>query len=419
MDNAHQIRIYEREELLSKEWKGKSDIIPVNNQQHSFDTLKRQKIFEKSLFEIENELERYNNYREEWYRRAKEFDPGDAPLAVCCELVSYCNLNCSMCYTITEEYQSSVIGAQRILPWSIVKKIIDECAELKIPSMLFSWRGESTLYHSMDKNGNKKNLPDVLSYARKKGILEITCLTNGQILDPKMAEAIVEAEPSWISISIDGLEDNYNKIRTPFHKRVSDYNAFNTVVNNIKKIISLRNNRGKKRPQIRTNTIFPPIANDPYAYQKFMRDIGIGWITVNEILDFRSKEIPESSIIENWACQYPFQRLTVSANGSILPCTGAHNEEREMVIGRYTGSRKKEVKKGNSTIIIDNPERNLSESWHCSELKNIRNLHKENRRKEIEVCRYCRHGAIKHGVEWIPDDWDMDNMVWTECIWKK
>ena len=52
--------------------------------------------------------ETYKLYRSEWYRRAKEFDPGPAPLAVVCELVSTCNLGCSMCYTITDEFKSKV-----------------------------------------------------------------------------------------------------------------------------------------------------------------------------------------------------------------------------------------------------------------------------------------------------------------------
>ena len=36
----------------------------------------------------------------------KEFDSGDIPLSVTCELVSTCNLACTMCYTITEKFQN-------------------------------------------------------------------------------------------------------------------------------------------------------------------------------------------------------------------------------------------------------------------------------------------------------------------------
>ena len=34
-----------------------------------------------------------------------------------------------MCYTITEEFQDSVVGATRMLPWNIVKKVIDEASQ--------------------------------------------------------------------------------------------------------------------------------------------------------------------------------------------------------------------------------------------------------------------------------------------------
>ena len=92
--------------------------------------------------------------------------------------------------------------------------------------MSFSWRGESTMYRSKDEEGKVKDFADVLKYARDKGILEITSLTHGQLIDEKMAKKIVEAEPSWISFSIDGLDEKYNEIRTPANKlNDKSYNA--------------------------------------------------------------------------------------------------------------------------------------------------------------------------------------------------
>ena len=415
---AYSIR--EREENLKKKWEGVADYVPVNPSQYSFDSVEREQEYARAQFPAEEEQRRYQHYREEWYRRPKEFDSGDAPLAVTCELVSTCNLACPMCYTPTEEFQSSVVGTQRMLPYEIVCKIIDECAELRVPSMLFSWRGESTLYRSM-YNDVPKTFPDVLAYARRKGILEITCLTNGQGIDEKMARVIVDAEPNWISFSIDSLGEVYNKIRTPkkYQGKNTNYNAFAVVVENIKRLIAIRDEAGKTRPQIRTNAVFPAIARDPQAYHKFMESIGVGWVTVNEMLDFRGEDLPDDAIIKNWACQYPFQRLTVSANGSILPCTGAHNEERELILGRYPGSPLKRVRRADGTWeTLKFPERTLYEVWHSPELAEIRRLHKELRRIEIRACRNCRHGAVKHGAEWIPEDWDMEKMEWKERVWR-
>jgi MoaA/NifB/PqqE/SkfB family radical SAM enzyme len=411
--------IHPREERLKKNWAEKNDcIMSIEEAQYSYDTSKREKEFIENQFPTPSEKERYKEYRKEWYRRAKEFDPGPAPLAVTCELVSTCNLACKMCYTVTEEFQRSVIGAQRMLPWDIVKSVIDECAELKVPSMLFSWRGESLMYRSKDAE-KTIDFGDVLLYARKKGILEITSLTNGHMLDRKMAEKIIRAEPNWISFSVDGLEQAYNQIRTP--KRSQEgFNGFTHVIQNIKNLARLRNEAGKTKPQIRVNTVYPAISEDPGAYYEFMKDIGVDWITTNELMDMRGEDVPEEDIMEDWACQYPFQRMTISANGILLPCTGAHNEEAPLVLGRYKNSRMKTVTTGDGeSQTIDTVELSIKEAWHLKKLEQIRRLHKEGKRKNINPgCRYCRHGVKKNGAQWIPESWDMKTMEWKGRSWR-
>ncbi len=407
-----------REFAQKDKWAGVADQIPVNESQYSFDTLNREQAYIDRQFPKEDsELRaRYDWYRDEWHRRAKEFDPGDAPLAVICELVSTCNLGCSMCYTIEEEFLSSVVGSTRMLPWPIVKNVIDECVELGVPSILFSWRGESSLYRGRDEEGNVYTFPDVLKYARDQGILEVTSLTHGQAIDDEMAEKIVDAEPNWISFSVDGLGGTYNKVRTPPNKVGTDFDAFQVVVDNIKRLIRIRDARGKTRPQIRCNTVFPAVADDPEAYRRFMAGIGVDWVTVNALLDFRGPALPEEAIRKNWACQYPFQRLSVAANGIIVPCTGAHREDAGLVLGSYEGAPPKIVKIGdNKPIEIKLPKQTLKSAWDSKKLENIRMLHREGRREEIKSgCLNCRHGAVKHGVDWIPDDWDMKNMEWKD-----
>ena len=105
--------------------------------------------------------EQYKQYRKE-YRRPQFNDFGNMPLSVIIELNSGCNLSCNMCYTITDAFKNSVIGDQRMMPWPMVVQIIDECDELKVPSILFSWRGEATLYKSTDpETGEIKDFADV------------------------------------------------------------------------------------------------------------------------------------------------------------------------------------------------------------------------------------------------------------------
>jgi len=383
---------------------------------YKLSSIESEEKFIQAQFKTKKELERYNQYRIEWDRRAIEMDPGSFPLAIICELVSLCNLNCTMCYTTTPEFQNSVIGTQRMMPWETVTKIIDECAELGVYSLLLSWRGESTLYKVKDSENNVRDIADVFEYARKKNILEITCLTNGRSIDKYLAKRIVKAQPNWISFSIDGIGEVYNKIRKS--KKKTEANPFETVVANIKGINLLKKQYRSLLPQIRTNTIYPAISKDLDQYKSFMKSIGVDLLTVNEMLDFRGSEIPEDCIQDNWFCQYVFQRLVISANGTIMPCPGAHNEDSEIALGRYIGSPVKSVIQKDKQVTFDYSEMNIKQAWCSKKANTIRNLHSLNNRKEILTCKYCRHGAKKYGITWIPDDWDMRTMEWVNRVWK-
>ncbi|MDB2515311.1 radical SAM protein [Candidatus Pelagibacter bacterium] len=402
-----------REQDLREKWLGKEKQ-SVNGTQFLYINEEQEKKFYDQMFPHQGDKDKFLSYRNEWYKRAKLLEHGDAPLAVTIELVSTCNLACTMCYTITDKFQNTVVGAQRKMPWQIVKKIIDEASEIGVSSLMFSWRGESTLYRDKDEDGNIIDFADVLKYARSKNILEITSLTHGQLINEKMAKKIVEAEPSWISFSIDGLDKTYNDIRTPPDKINKNYDAFKRVIQSIGYILKFRKELGKTRPQIRTNTIFPAIQDDPEKYRLFMEKNGVDMITVNEIKDFRHHRLDDDDIDNDYACQYPFQRLTISANGVIVPCTGSYNEEEGLVIGKIKGSAKKVIKdyKGN---VVDNDLEGFSlyEAWHSKKLNSIRDLHRSGRRKEIEPgCRNCHYGAVYKGAKNIPTEWDPVKQRW-------
>jgi MoaA/NifB/PqqE/SkfB family radical SAM enzyme len=407
--------IRDREGALRSKYSGNK--LKADETTYHFSSEKKEQEFIRKQFTTEEEIKKYKEYRLEWHRRAGEMDAGKAPLAVICELTSLCNLKCEMCYTRTPAFQKSVIGKQRVIPWDTVVRLVDECAEIGVYSMLFSWRGEPAMYRSKGSDGKWHDFADALAYARQKGILEITSLCNGRLLTDSLIEKLVRAEPSWLSFSIDGLHDTYIKIR----KQTSGENEqdpFEIVTGNVKKIVKLRDSLGLTRPQIRTNTIFPAIQADFNAYRDYMEEIGVGLVTVNEMLDFRGDELPEDQIDDNWLCQYPFQRLVVSANGSIMPCPGSHNEEEDMIVGRYIGAAPKQVVVDGKTKYIEYPEMTLREAWQSKRIQEIRQSHITNRRKEIRTCKYCRHGLKKRGVTWVPDEWDSEKMEWTDVAWR-
>ncbi len=384
---------------------------------HHYSSIERERAFIEAQFPTPELLRKYQAYRREWHRRSAEMDAGDRPLAVIIELVSTCNLNCEMCYTRTPEFQAAVVGAQRMLPWDAVTRLVDECARIGVFSILLSWRGASTLYRSRGSDGVVHDFADALRYARERNILEVTSLTNGRALNSDLIERIVRARPNWISFSIDGIGDTYDKIRGPVPGD-RGRRPFDVVLGNLKEMVAVRDRLGFKVPQIRTNTIYPAIADDPEQYRRVMEEAGVGLVTINELLDFRGAELPDDAMAADWFCQYPFQRLVVSANGTILPCPGAHNEEGSVVLGRHAGSPQCDTSEDGASRALDGRELTLMESWKCDKIESIRHLHREGRRTEISACRHCRHGAVTHDVQWIPEDWDMERMSWAERSWR-
>ena len=68
--------------------------------------------------------------------------------------------------------------------------------------------------------------------------------------------------------------------------------------------------------------------------------------------------------------------------------------------------------KGN-VVKQDLNEFSVYDVWHSKKLNEIRNLHKNKKRKEIEPgCRNCHHGAVHHGADYIPKEWDKEKQRW-------
>ena len=109
-------------------------------------------------------------------------------------------------------------------------KLIDQASELGIPSMKFNWRGEPLL--------NPK-FPEIVDYAKQKGILETLINTNATKLDEKMSEAIIKSGLDIMIYSFDGgTKKIYEKMRPGrFNK-----NNFDDIYRNISNFYKIRKN---------------------------------------------------------------------------------------------------------------------------------------------------------------------------------
>jgi radical SAM protein with 4Fe4S-binding SPASM domain len=324
----------------------KNKNIPINKGNYSsFETKQREQTFDK--YKSEGWEEEYSQYRLNWSEFPKEQIVNDYPLLVDIELASVCNLKCPMCYTITDEFKDKVNA--KLMDFELFKKIIDEIAG-KVPALRLSLRGESTLH---------PKFIDCIKYAKKNGIKEISTLTNGSKLKIEYFKKIVDAGIDWITISVDGLDDEYEKIRKPL--------KFNDTLENIKNISEYKNKQNINKPVIKIQSLWPSIKNDPAKFYNTFEPI-TDLIAFNPLIDYLQNDL-DILYIENFSCPQLYQRLVVGADGSVMMCS--NDEENDHIIG-------------NANI------ETIHKIWHGEKLNEVRKIHiQDNGFKNINVCKRC------------------------------
>lgn len=108
-----------------------------------------------------------------------------------------CNLKCVHCYA-----QSKNIDYKGELTTEEGKALIDDLADFGVPVILFSG-GEPMM---------RKDLPELASYAREKGIRAVIS-TNGTLITPEKAKVLKEIGLSYVGISLDGMKKVHDKFR--------------------------------------------------------------------------------------------------------------------------------------------------------------------------------------------------------------
>ncbi len=296
-------------------------------------------------------------YRYRFSALADKFKIGKYPLDVIAETSNICNLRCTMCFQSDEALPVLKTTKVSLMAMDTFKKIADECASYKIPALKLNWRGEPML---------NKNFTEMLRYAKGKGILEVTSLTNGTLMNENICREIVAAKMDQLVISIDGFtKETYEKIRVG-----ADYDE---VINNINNLIGIR---GKSRkPFIRLQYTESEINKHETSsfYQYWNKKVDE--ITVSYCQDFGSlgKNNPDEVPIHSFFCQQPFQRLVIMADGTVTVC--ATDVMGDISIGNIY-------------------EDSLEHLWNGSKINKLREQHKSGRYYENSMCRICAHNRF-------------------------
>lgn len=319
--------------------------IPINKGHFELDTPERSASFSEKLargWETE-----YAEYRRLWVDLPKSRKVRDYPLLVDMELSSKCNLHCPMCYTITEEFMSKV--DRKYMELDVFKKVIDEIAG-KVFALRLSLRGESTL---------NRHFIECIAYAKQKGIREVSTLTHGKKLTGAYLRRMVEAGIDWVTISIDGTGETYNRIRHPL--------TWEDTLGRLREIKALKEELGTHKPVIKVQGIWPAIRENPTAYYKALEPL-TDLIAYNPLIDYLRND---TQIVyeENFACPQLYQRLVVGSDGKVMMC--ANDEDGQYIVGNAY-------------------EQTIHQIWHGEPMTRARAIHdRPDGFKEIAVCRMC------------------------------
>lgn len=319
--------------------------VPINKGNYSMDTPDREARFDE--YRGEGWEEEYQHYRNDWAELPKRQVVREYPLLVDLELSSVCNLHCPMCYTITDKFKEKVNTTR--MDWDLYTKIIDEIGG-KVPAIRLSLRGEALLH---------KRFVDCIKYAKSRGIKEVSTLTHGGKLTLDFFKEIAEAGIDWITISVDGIGETYERIRKPI--------KFQELLDKIKAIDAYKKENRLHRPVIKIQGIWPAIRDNAQEYYDTFAPY-VDLVAFNPLIDYLGNDT-EIEYLENFTCPQQYQRLVIGADGLVMKCS---NDEE------------------NREVIADANQESVYQIWHGEKMNAVRALLMKDRGfMKSEVCRRC------------------------------
>ena len=182
-----------------------------------------------------------------------------APLYIRLKPTNVCNHHCRYCTYGSGNTNEKTANRNRIdhkdsIPWDKMQEILADIGNMGVKAVTFSGGGEPLVY------------PNIVEAANicTKNKIDLSLITNGQLLKGERAEAFYKAK--WVRISFDSpVAEEYASIRG---LKTEDYDQ---VINNIRKFAKNKN----KRCTLGVNyVISKDNADRVYEAAKLIRELG-------------------------------------------------------------------------------------------------------------------------------------------------
>ena len=391
----------------------------------------------------------YKLYRHQWrenpkvaiknHLTGKKFNESKlGPLCIDIEVAAVCDLACPHCY------RQFISTPDKIMSKKLAFKLIDQASKLNVPSMKFNWRGEPLL---------NPFLPEIIDYAKQKGVLETIINTNATKLDEKMSKKIINSGLDLLIYSFDGgSKKSYEKMRPGRFKK----NNFDEVYNNIKNFSHIRKKMNSSFPRTKIQMV---LTDDTYQEQKeyfslfkdIVDDVSVKQYTerggkISDIgEDYIKKTCPHDKKVQNiikdkkidpnaevmkdsdgnvfvstgrLPCEQPYQRMLVTYDGRVSMCCydwgSMHPVGYVDGFAIKTGEKEYENvkkkadlnKKGFELMDLQMPKvfnepkkkiETIEDIWFGNEINHVRTKHSQDSLEEVLICKAC---PFKETYKW-------------------
>ena len=290
--------------------------------------------------------DKFRTYRRLWDENPQNLNSGSFPLHLDIEVTSACNLKCPFCATTYSKFGNG------FMKWETVKKILDEAGEKGLYACKFNFRGEPLLH---------KELGRFISYAKKKGVIDVFFNTNAVLLTEDKAKMLIDSGLDRLTVSFEGFD------KTVYEKnRIGA--KFEEVVENVVRLREIRDRLGCRKPKIRVQAVLiPELKGRLDEFISFWKD-KVDQVSYNDMepsVDTVNNSI--KSIKSSWICPFPYQRMTIMWDGMLTACKNDYYGKLAM---------------GNIDSV------SIKKCWTDS-LDSLRKLHKKGMAHEIEACGEC------------------------------
>jgi radical SAM protein with 4Fe4S-binding SPASM domain len=290
----------------------------------------------------------YLSYRDRW-SNADRNSPDIIHLDI--ELVDSCNQRCIMCPRNREVHPQLdyTLETGSRLDIRVYERVLVDLIKLGLCSVNFGGFAEPFIV---------KNWDQFVTLSHSHGIIDTRLITNGLLLGQNINK-VFESNLRNLYVSLDAASSQtYKQIRG---------HGFDRVVKSIDDVLRERSNRKSVLPIVRVS--FVALAENEHEVQDFVNR----WVGLVDHIDIQRKFDYASQVSEvehRWSCDQPWKRLSLLANGDIIPCCSFNG--RSLVLGNA---------KNESAATL----------WNGADLKEFREKLIKN---EVHVCNICQSTVV-------------------------